>query len=79
MDAVGPKEINRILTVTDAIGIHREAVRIPLGTEGEGRVTLAGTIVEIVAPTQGDFEAWVTDLGNRIQSLDLSGVQKAEG
>ena len=79
MDAVGPKEINSILAVTDEIGIHREAVRIPLGTEGAGRVTLAGTVVEIVAPAQGDFEAWVTSLGDRIRSLDLSGVQKAEG
>ena len=79
MDAVGPKEIYRILAVTDEIGIHREAVQIPLGTEGVGQVTLAGTIVEIVAPAQGDFEAWVTGLGDRIRSLDLSGVQKAEG
>ena len=63
MDAVGPKEIHSILAVTDEIGIHREAVQIPLGTEGAGRVTLAGTAVEIVAPAQGDFDTWVTTLG----------------
>ncbi len=79
MNAVGPKEINRILAVTDEIGIHREAVQIPLGTEGVGQVTLAGTIVEIVAPAQRDFEAWVMGLGDWIRSLDLSGVKKAEG
>ncbi len=79
MDAVGPQDIHRIVAVTDEIGIHREAVRIPLGTEGVGQVTLAGTIVEIVAPAQGDFEAWVIGLGDRIRSLDLSGVQKAAG
>ncbi len=78
MDAVGPKEIGSILAVTDAIGIHREAVQIPLGTEGEGRVTLDGRVVEIVAPTQGNFETWVATLGDRIRALDLSGVQKAE-
>ncbi len=78
MDAVGPKEIGSILAVTDEIGIHREAVRIPLGTEGEGRVTLDGRVVEIVAPTQGSFEAWVATLGDRIATLDLSGVQRAE-
>ena len=78
MDAVGPKEINSILAVTDEIGIHREAVRIPLGTEGEGRVSLDGSVVEIVAPAQGDLESWVTTLGDRIRALDLSGVRKAE-
>ena len=78
MDAVGPKEIHSILAVTDDIGIHREAVQIPLGTEEEGRVTLAGTVLEIVAPAHGDFDAWVTTLGDRIRALDLSGVQRAE-
>ena len=34
MAAVGPKEINRIVAVQDEIGVHRDAVRIPLGTEG---------------------------------------------
>lgn len=77
MDAVGPKEISRILAVTDEIGIHREAVQIPLGTEGAGRVTLAGASLEIVAPAEGDFETWVTSLGERIRSLDLSGVRRS--
>jgi len=78
MDAVGPQEINRILAVTDEIGIHREAVLIPLGTERAGRVTLAGASLEIVAPAGEDFESWVTSLEERIRALDLSGVRKAE-
>jgi hypothetical protein len=77
MDAVGPKEIGRILAVTDEIGLHREAVSIPLGTEGAGRVTLAGAHLEIVAPADGDFESWVGSLGDRIRALDLSGVQRS--
>ncbi len=35
MDAVGPPEIMRILAVTDALGFHREAVKIPLWTKGK--------------------------------------------
>ena len=37
LDAVGMAEINRIFAVTDALGVHREALVIPLGT-GKGRV-----------------------------------------
>ena len=37
LEAVGMNEINKIFAVTDAMGIHREAVVIPLGT-GKGRV-----------------------------------------
>ena len=78
MDVVGPKEIGAILNVTDEIGIHREAVRIPLGTDRDGRVTLDGRVVEIVAPARGDFDAWIAALEDRLRALDLSGVPKAE-
>ena len=37
LDAVGMNEINHIFGVTDAMGIHREQLVIPLGT-GKGRV-----------------------------------------
>src|SRR5574341_1020886 len=38
VDSVGPPEILRILAVTDALGLHREAVSVPLWTEGDGRL-----------------------------------------
>lgn len=78
MNAVGPQEISSILNVTDGIGIHREAVRIPLGAEGDGRVTLDGRVVEIVAPAAGDFDAWIAALGDQIRALDLSGIRRVE-
>ena len=37
LEAVGMAEINKIFAVTDALGVHREALVIPLGT-GKGRV-----------------------------------------
>src|SRR3972149_661427 len=37
LEAVGMNEINKVFAVTDALGIHREKIVIPLGT-GPGRV-----------------------------------------
>ena len=41
---LGPQEMRRILAATDALGIHRESVSIPLMPRGEGsvRVSTAG-------------------------------------
>ena len=52
----GPKEIMRIMEVTDGLCLHREAVRIPLWNQGEGLVQLVsgGTVVEITAPGEGE-------------------------
>jgi hypothetical protein len=70
--------VRRILAVTDALGIHREAVSIPLRPRGEGsvRVTPARRI-EIVVPADGEFAAWLTALSARVAALDLAGVQRA--
>lgn len=73
----GPAEVMRILAVTDALGIHREAVRVPLDNQGAGAVRLVreGRMIEIVAPAEGDFDAWVAALPTQIRELDLSRVK----
>lgn len=78
MQNVSGVEIRRILAVTDALGVHREAVSIPLRPQGAGalRVTPARRL-EIVVPAESDFEAWLGGLPAAIQALDLSGVQRA--
>lgn len=75
----GPSEVLRILAVTDALGIHREAVRVPLDNHGDGGVRLVrnGQMIEIVAPGEGDFDRWIADLPAKIRSLDLSRVKLA--
>lgn len=75
---VGAAEIHRILAVTDALGVHREAVSIPLAARGMGsvRVTPARRL-EIVVPAGTGFEAWLAGLPGTIQGLDLSAVQRA--
>ena len=74
----GPKEIMRIMEVTDGLSLHREAVRIPLWNQGAGSVQLVsdGTVVEITAPGEGDFEVWIADLPAKITELDLPSIAR---
>lgn len=78
MDSVGPSEIMRILGVTDALGLHREAVVVPLGTRGAGEARVRNGKLEITAPAEGDFEAWLAALPDTLRAMDLSPVRKAD-
>jgi hypothetical protein len=77
MDAVGPPEIFRILAVTDSLGFHREAVVVPLWTKGKGEILVRGAKLQISAPAEGDFEAWLAALPTTLTSMDLSAVRRA--
>ena len=50
------KTMNQILELADEAGVHREAVRIPLAGDGEGRIE-RGTdgVWQIVLPATGDL------------------------
>ena len=74
----GPKEIGRILAVTDGMNLHREAVMIPLAPEGPGTVRIDGNRLVIRRPEEGDFETWIATLPASIQALDLTGLKRAE-
>ena len=70
MKALSLKEIERIFTITDALGISREALVIPLRTENPGRVVLLKDgKLEIVADRDADFAEWLNRLEPRIRSL----------
>lgn len=70
LKALTLKEIERILAITDALGISREAIVIPLRTESPGRIRmLSNGKLEIVAERDADFEQWVTGLESRIRAL----------
>ena len=61
LKAVTLKEIERIFSITDELGISREALVIPLRTEAPGRITLMKDgKLEIVVDRDGDFEQWLT-------------------
>ena len=70
LKAVTLKEIERIFSVTEPLGLSREAVVIPLRTEHPGRVNLRPDgKLEIVVERDQDFEDWLKGLKARIESL----------
>ena len=78
MDSFGQPEILRILAVTDALGFHREAVVVPLWTKGKGEIRIVrGSKLEVTAPAEGDFEAWLAALPATLSAMDLSAVRRA--
>jgi hypothetical protein len=63
LEVVTMKEIDAIFAVTDALGIHREALVIPLGPAMPGRVrTLPSGKLEIVVDAETPIDAWVKEL-----------------
>ena len=70
LKAVTLKEIERIFAITDAIGLSREALVIPLRTETPGSVRVLGNgKVEIVVDREADFEQWLSLLEGKILAL----------
>ena len=70
LKAVTLKEIERIFEITDALGISREALVIPLRTETPGRMAIdkAGKL-EIVVDRELAFDEWLSRLEPAIRSL----------
>jgi hypothetical protein len=63
LEVVTMKEIDAIFEVTDALGIHREMLVIPLGPATPGRVrTLPSGKVEITVDAVRPIEEWVHEL-----------------
>jgi hypothetical protein len=70
LKALSLKEIEQIFAVTDALGISREALVIPLRTESPGGMKLLPNgKLEIVVDRDGDFANWLGELGERIRSV----------
>ena len=70
LDAVGMNEINKVFAVTDALGIHREKIVIPLGT-GPGRVRrLLNGKLEIVVDAETPIDQWLQGLPDLIKAVE---------
>jgi len=70
LDAVGMNEINKVFAVTDALGIHREKIVIPLGTgQGRARRLLSGKI-EIVVDAEIPIDEWLQGLPDLIKAVE---------
>ena len=63
LEVVTMKEIDAIFEVTDALGVHRESLVIPLGpaTPGKVRKLLSGKL-EITVDADTPIEEWVKGL-----------------
>jgi hypothetical protein len=76
LKAITLKEIERIFAVTDALGISREALVIPLRADSPGRVRMiAGGKLEIVVEREADFEQWLNGLESQLRLV----TGKAQG
>jgi hypothetical protein len=69
LEVVTMKEIDAIFAVTDALGIHRESLVIPLGPATPGRVRrLPNKKLEITVDAAKPIEEWVKELPALIQA-----------
>ena len=67
------QHISRILDVTDALGLNREWVEIPLSPERPGTVRrLPNGKLEIIVDAEQPFDQWLTGLPNLIQQTQVS-------
>jgi hypothetical protein len=63
LEVVTMKEIDAIFAVTDALGVHREQLVIPLGPAAPGRVrVLPSGKLEIVVDAEAPIDEWVKRL-----------------
>ena len=70
LDVVPFAYINRILGVTDSLGLNREWVEIPLSPERPGVVRrLANGKLEIIVDADQPFEDWLELLPQHIQRI----------
>jgi len=68
LKAITLKEIERIFAITDALGISREALVIPLRPDSPGRVRMiAGGKLEIVVERETDFDQWLIGLESQLR------------
>ena len=63
LEVVSMKEIDAIFEITDALGVHRESLVIPLGPATPGKVRkLSSGKLEITVDAETPIEEWVKGL-----------------
>jgi hypothetical protein len=70
VEAVSPAEIEQILAITDALGVHRESVVIPLPKRRPGGVRRRPDgKLEIVVDAEQSFADWLGGLPQQVRAL----------
>jgi len=79
MDILTTEDVERIMAVTDSLGLHRDWVVVPLDTLAEGREVQQpdGKII-LHAPGRDRFESWLLGLRDRLPGLDLGRVPRPD-
>jgi hypothetical protein len=73
LQVVTMKEIDAIFEVTDALGVHRESLVIPLGPGSPGRVRrMPSGKLEIIVDAERPIEEWVKELPRLIAAAQGS-------
>lgn len=69
MQPVGMDEILKIFAITDAMGLHRESLMIPLGRRTPGTVRRKPNgKFEIVVDASMDFDEWLRGLEKELRA-----------
>ena len=67
---IGMRDMGLIFEVTDAMGIDRESISVPLGKEDPGAVRkLPAGDIEIVVPESTPLEDWLATLQAELEKL----------
>ena len=67
---IGMHDMGLIFEVTDAMGIDRESISVPLGKEDPGTVQKLPTgDIEIVVPESVPLEDWLPTLQQELEKL----------
>ena len=67
---VGTKEINQILAVTDRMGLSREWVEIPLGTQSPGKISkLPNGKLQIIVDADRPLDQFLGGLEGEIRRV----------
>jgi len=70
LEVVSMREIDAIFAITDALGIHREQLVIPLGPDTPGRVRrMPNGKLEIIVESTRPLDEWLRDLPALIAAL----------
>ena len=79
MNVITPGQVAEVLLVTDAMGLHREAVRIPLETVVGGGFRIEGEHLVIQVPCDLDLGPWLEALPDHMVALSgVAGLRRAD-
>lgn len=69
MSVISQADMEAVYTVTDALGISREAITVPLGKKDPGEVRDRGGQLRITLPASVDTSDWLPTLRAELERL----------